>query len=63
MWLTYHRQLRINRRECDKAFMDTVLFGCGFTRVSPGGITHIPYETAVYMSLTPTFRMDGPTYE
>jgi len=63
IWKWWYRQTRISRRETDKAFMDTVLFGCGFTRVSPRRITHVPYHAAVDMGLTPTMKNDGFTYE
>jgi hypothetical protein len=46
-WKLYWRQLRIIRRETQKAYMDCLIYGTGFTHIGPdvpGGIRHIPVQ-------------------
>lgn len=46
-WKKTWRQLRICRRESNKAAMDTLLFGSGFVKIGPNVpdlIQHIPLE-------------------
>ena len=46
-WKTIHRQVRIVRREIDKAFGDFIVFGSGACEISPtipDLIRHVPID-------------------
>lgn len=48
-WKWYYRQLRIVRRESTQAWMDTLIFGTGYVRVTDDGfINHIRPEAIHY---------------
>jgi hypothetical protein len=52
-WKWWWRQQRIIRRETTKAWMDAMIFGTGFTQVSPDipdGIRHIPCDQVKIMT-------------
>ena len=45
-WKIYYRQVRIWKREQDKAIMDAMIYGTGFVRVdSEGFVNHVLPET------------------
>ena len=47
VWKWYYRQSRISARESEKAFIDAVIYGAGFTRIDASGIKHVPYNEAL----------------
>lgn len=51
VWKFLHRQWRLTRREADKAFVDTAVYGAGFMRMEfkDGvlGCHHVPFKDIV----------------
>lgn len=43
-WKAFYRQMRIIRRESNKACIDAINYGIGYTIIDLVGIRHIPVE-------------------
>ena len=42
-WKVYYRALRVCRREAGKAYIDALMYGVGYVRVTPGADPeHVP---------------------
>lgn len=44
LWKHLYREFRIARRESMKVMIDVMAYGRGYSRVTPDGVRHVPYE-------------------